>query len=109
MRLHLFHEEDGEAKPDTPVTQLPSFKAMCEFAMEQENVASIATSERYAKAQEAFRQEHMEEDDLEWFAKLKCSAQTGLPQKTIDNILIVLENDPKLKGRFYHDDFANRR
>lgn len=108
VRLHLFHEEDGEAKPDTPVTQLPSFKAMCEFAMGQENVAAIVTSERYTKAQEAFRQEHMEEDGLEWFGKLKCSAQTGLPQKTIDNILIVLENDPKLKGRFYHDDFANR-
>lgn len=110
VRLHLFYEKDAEAKPDTPVTQLPSFKAMCEFAMDQENVAAIVTSERYAKAQEAFRQEYTEvqEDDLDWFGKLKCSAQTGLPQKTIDNVLIVLENDPKLKCRFYHDDFANR-
>lgn len=108
VRLHLFYEEDGEAKPDTPVTQLPSFKAMCEFAMNQDHVAAIVTSERYAEAQEAFGRGTMQEDGMEWFGKLKCSAQTGLPQKTIDNILIVLENDPRLKGRFYHDDFANR-
>ena len=28
VRLHKFNEEDYDAKPETPVTQLPSFKAM---------------------------------------------------------------------------------
>lgn len=55
IRLHKFHEEDEEAKPDTPVTQLPSFKAMCEFAMSQEPVAGLITAERYEKAQELFQ------------------------------------------------------
>ena len=108
VRLHLFQEEDDDAKPDTPVTQLPSFRAMCEFAMQQENVAALMTSERYTRAQEAFRQETGTEEELEWLGKIICSAQTGLPQKTIDNVLVILENDPKLKGRFYHDEFANR-
>lgn len=108
VRLHMFSDADEEAKPDTPVTQLASFKQMCEFAMEQEPVAKLVTAERYVKAQEAFGEELKEGEDLDWFGKLKCSSQTGLPQKTIDNVLIVLENDPKLKGRFYHDAFANR-
>lgn len=108
VRMHLFQDEDSEAKPDTPVTQLPSFRAMCEFAMQQENVATLISSERYAKAQEAFGSTGDLDDGLDWLGKLKCSAQTGLPQKTIDNVLLVLENDPRLKGKFYHDEFANR-
>lgn len=111
VRLHKFHESDEESKPETPVTQLPSFKEMCEFAMEQGEVSAIVTSERYMRAQEAFSQtvsSPVHAPDLDWFGKLKCSAQTGLPQKTIDNILIVLENDPQLKEHFYHDEFANR-
>lgn len=108
VRLHLFQEEDDEAKPGTPVTQLPSFRAMCEFAMQQESVAALMTSERYTQAQEAFGKNASSPEDLDWLGKLKCSAQTGLPQKTIDNILTILENDPKLKGRFYHDEFSNR-
>ncbi|MFR9098590.1 MAG: hypothetical protein ACLVI9_01750 [Anaerostipes hadrus] len=40
--------------------------------------------------------------------KLSCSSQTGMPNKTIDNVLIILENDPNLKDRLYHDEFASR-
>lgn len=108
VRLHLFQDEDDGAKPDTPVTQLPSFRAMCEFALGQDTVASLVNSERYTKAQEAFSKEAVENGELDWLGKLQCSAQTGLPQKTIDNVLTILENDPRLKDRFYHDEFANR-
>lgn len=108
VRLHKFHEEDYEAKEGTPVTRLPSFQAMCEFAMEQPDVAKIMTEERYKLAQEEFMEPVTEETDTDWMGKLQCSSRTGLPNKTIDNVLIILENDPMLKGKIYHDAFANR-
>ncbi|MDF2513715.1 MAG: virulence-associated protein [Herbinix sp.] len=115
VRLHLFQDKDDDAKPDTPVTNLQSFKSMCEFAMDDQEVAKIVSIERYERAQEeftgaSFNQDNNIEDkpDMDWLGRLKCSSQTGLPNKTIDNVLIILDNDPKLKDRFYHDEFGNR-
>lgn len=113
VRLHLFQDKDNEAKPDTPVTQLPSFKAMCEYAMNDTEVSKIVSIERYERAQADFTNNaevsvEVDKADMEWLGRLKCSSQTGLPNKTIDNVLIILENDPKLKGHFYHDEFGNR-
>lgn len=109
VRLHMFGDADDEALPDTPVTKLPSYRAMCEFAMSQESVAKLVSTERYEKAVADFANtDSVAEPDLDWVGKLKVSSQTGLPNKTIDNVLIILENDPRLKGRFYHDEFGNR-
>lgn len=109
VRLHMFGDADVDAKPDTPVTQLPSFKAMCEFAVSQQPVAALINQERYQNAVKDFQGTALPADagdDTEWMSKLQVSSQTGLPNKTIDNILIILENDPLIKGRFYHDEFA---
>lgn len=110
VRLHLFAEEDNDAKPDTPITQLPSFKAMCEFALKQECVAKVISAERYEKAQQSFANAPatVVKEDLDWIGKLQCSSQTGQPLKTIDNVLIILEHDPRITDAFYHDEFANR-
>jgi putative DNA primase/helicase len=115
VRLHLFRDKDDDAKPDTPVTNLQSFKAMCEFAMDDQEVSKIVSIERYERAQEEFSGASFNQDtvtdekpDMDWLGRLKCSSQTGLPNKTIDNVLIILDNDPRLKDRFYHDEFGNR-
>lgn len=111
VRLHKFHEEDYEAKPETPVTQLPSFKAMCEFALSQEAVAKAVASERYQKAQGEFTAlpgTSADEEDLNWLAGLECHSKTGKPLNTIDNVVIILNHDPKLANRFWHDEFRNR-
>ena len=109
VRFHKFHEADEDAKPDTPVTQLPSFKAMCEFAASRKEVAGLLNEERYQLAQEAFMDHPIAQgDDNVWLEKLKCSSKTGLPLKTIDNVLTILQHDPRLKDAIYHDEFANR-
>lgn len=115
VRLHKFGEEDGEAKPDTPVAQLPSFKSMCGFAASLGPVARLVTAERYQKAQEEFSAMpaaipggQPEPADLDWMGQLKCYPRTGMPLSTIDNVLIILGHDPRLHGRFWHDAFANR-
>lgn len=110
VRLHKFGEEDEEAKPETPVTKLPSFQAMCEFASSLEPVSKILTTERYQKAQEEFSfiPGEGQEESLDWLGQLKCHSRTGKPLNTIDNVLIILNHDTKLCGRFWHDEFANR-
>lgn len=115
VRLHKFGEEDDGAKPDTPVTQLPSFRAMCEFASGLGPVAGLMAAERYQKAQEEFApvpgavpETAPEQEALDWMERLKCHSRTGKPLNTIDNVLTILNHDNRLCGRFWHDDFANR-
>lgn len=115
VRLHKFSDEDYDTKPDTPVTQLPSFKMMCEFALKQDSVAKAVASERYQKAQGEFSVlpetaggTEVAEVKLDWLSRLECHSKTGKPLSTIDNAVIVLNNDPKLSGKFWHDEFGNR-
>ncbi len=106
VRLHLFGDRDDDAKPGTPTNRLPSYTAMCEFALQDEQVALLLNQERYEQATQEFAAGA--EDDANWMRKLTISTTTGLPAKTTDNVLIILENDPLLKGKIAFDEFANR-
>ena len=106
VRLHKFGDKDDEAKPDTPTNKLPSYAAMCEFAVADTYVASLLNQERYEKATQDFAQPI--EDNANWISKLQVSSSTGAPAKTTDNVLIILENDPLLKEKNALDEFANR-
>lgn len=107
VRLHKFHELDDDAKPDTPTNRLPSYKAMCEMAVLDTYVAALLNQERYEKATEDFDQPIEAGDNLNWL-KLLTYNSAGNPIKNIKNVRIVLENDPKLKGRIRLNRFANR-
>lgn len=109
VRYHKFGELDAESKPDTPVTQLPSFKAMCEFALKDENVVAELNKERFAKALTEFSnspQTVVENND--WMKKLTISASTGAIQKTIDNVKTIISNDSRVKGAMVFDEFSNK-
>lgn len=115
VRLHKFGELDDEAKPDTPTNRLPSFTAMCEFALQDAGVAALMNQERYERAVADFTAAAAEGDattadvnDKSWISKLQISSTTGMPVKTTDNVLIILEHDPLLKGKIAFDEFANR-
>lgn len=111
VRLHKFGEKDDDAKPDTPTNKMPSYVAMCEFAVKDTYVAALLNKERRDKALEAFGtvSDAVETaDDLNWMSTLAVSPSTGQIQKTVDNVMIILENDPLLKGRIVFDEFANR-
>jgi putative DNA primase/helicase len=107
VRLHKFHELDEDAKADTPVNKLPSYTAMCEFAVKDIYVAAVLNKERYEKAVQNFSTPY-EEDNANWMSKLQVVGATGMPAKTIDNIIIILENDPQLKNKIAFNEFANR-
>jgi len=105
VRLHRFGEKDDEAKPDTPTNKLPSYTAMCQLAVNDAAVVTLLNRERYEEATQEFAKTP---DDINWMGKLDKTPTTGLPAKTIDNVLIILENDPLLKGKLAFDEFANR-
>lgn len=110
VRLHLFGEEDDGAKPDTPTANLPSFKHMCEFASSIPAVSEMMAKERYETAVQNFASVDMQQEaaDTEWVLKLQANPKTGEPLNTIQNVQVILENDPRLKGKVYHDEMAGR-
>lgn len=113
VRLHRFGDEDADADPDTPVNNLPSFKAMCEFAAALEPVSKLLMQERYEAAIQSFSASGVgsgtvTEADYNWMSKLKTHPKTGMPLPTVTNVQLIMENDPQLKGKVYHDDFAER-
>lgn len=114
VRLHKFGELDDEAKPDTPVNKLPSFTQMAAFALNDAGVATIMNQERYEQAVSAMQDfggaanVPATEEDNNWRQKLQFNPNTGLYSKTTDNVLVILENDPLLKGKLAFDEFANR-
>lgn len=112
VRMHKYGELDDEAKPDTPVNKLPSFTQMAAFALNDAGVAAVLNQERYEQAVQDFGASvdpstPATQDDLNWITKLKISASTGTPLKSIENTLIALEGDPNLKGRIRMDSFAD--
>jgi len=106
VRIHKFGDLDDEAKPDTPVNKLPSYVEMSKFALGDPAVATLLNQERYEQATKAF--DTPLDADANWMSKLQISPTTGTPAKTMDNICIILEHDPLLKGKFGLDEFANR-
>ncbi|WP_309479099.1 virulence-associated E family protein [Brevibacillus agri] len=109
VRLHKFGDQDDDAVPGTPTNRLPSFTSMCAFALQDAGVAALMNQERYEKAIQDFGNLPTgEEETANWISKLQVSATTGMPAKTTDNVLIILEHDPMLKGRLAFDEFANR-
>lgn len=107
VRLHLYGalDEGDDVKEGTPVNRLPSYAAMCELATQDETVKQTVQRERLEKAREDF--DLLPEDDG-WLAQLKVHSRTNDILKLRENAVLILENDPKLKGKFGYDDFANR-
>lgn len=106
IRLHRFGDLDDDAKQDTPTNKLPSYTAMCEFAVSDASVTALLNQERYEQATQEFST--LPDDNANWIGKLAVSKTTGTPAKTTDNVLIILENDPLLKGKIAYDEFSNR-
>ena len=110
VRLHLFGDRDDDAEPGTPVVRLPSFTAMCEYAMEIETVRALVQKERFESAVSDFEgiKADNSDDIANWSALLEINSQSGAIKATINNVLIILEHDPLLKGKFALNQFASR-
>lgn len=116
VRLHKYGELDAEAQPATPTVRLPSYTAMSELASQDEKVRLRLGQERLQQAAREFgqpdgagnqRPASEDHDDNTWMANLELSA-TGVIKSTRHNVLLVLENDPHLKGKIALNEFTGR-
>jgi len=107
VRLHKFGDADDNAAAGTPAVKLPSYTAMCEFAIGLPTVSGLMAQERTAAAVKDFDGVSAD-DDSNWQSLLELNSQTGAIKATINDVLIILEHDPLLKGKFALNQFASR-
>lgn len=111
VRLHKFGDMDDNAAINTPTNRLPSYSAMCELAIADSGVSRQLAKERAESAIGDFSQIASEPDEgesFDWTTELELNSKTGAIKPTIDNIWIILENDPNLRGKFALNEFAGR-
>ena len=93
VRIHRYGDLDEKISEDTEASKLPSFSAMSEFAVNDENVKMTIAGERMEKAEKEFSGEN--ED---WLKQLEYEKRPTVVKNTLRNLLLILNNDEKLKG-----------
>jgi len=92
VRIHKFGDDDDKK----------SFKEMCEFAMQIDEVKLLAANERLAEAETDFTV-----DCDNWKTKLKYQAKTSILENSVFNLNLILNNDPDFANIAYNE-LANR-
>lgn len=110
VRIHMYADKDVDIKDGTPSNRLPSYVLMSKLALNDSKVSSLIRKEKLDKAHEAFdttTDKNTDADyDLSWMEKLTVSPNNEY-EKTINNIVIILEHDPLIKGKIATDEFAS--
>ncbi len=84
VRTHRFGDMDDKA----------SYKTMCDFAMQQDNVKMLAAAEKMADAQTDFT----DGEDSDWMKKLQYEPRSTVLKNNLHNITLILQNDPLLQN-----------
>lgn len=99
VRIHKFGAQD-EDHTKLPMIKLPSYAAMVEFAGKDAKVKEFMAAERRAEAEADFA-------CVNWTSRLRTT-KGGFFASTIDNVKIVLENDPLLTGKIRLNEFTRQ-
>ena len=108
VRLHQFGALDADVDPDKPTSSRPSYKAMSQLATADSRCKVQIVNDRMAEVAEDFEELGDAATDITvgtkentdpdaWKEKLKTTEKGALAQ-TIENVVLVLRNDPKLAG-----------
>lgn len=102
VRLHKFgHLDDG--KEDKSGKDRPSYGAMATFASEDQSVSLTLANDTRARAVLDFEADLPEDDtDDSWKAKL-VRTENGDVKPLITNAVLILENEPALRGIRYNE------
>ena len=92
VRIHKFGDDDSKK----------SFNAMCELAMEDDEVKRLAMEEKLLEAETDFM-----DSDSDWMTRLKYQPRTGLLENSVYNLNLILNNDPDFQN-FAFNELANR-
>lgn len=102
VRIHKFRGLDEDAKYDTAISRLPSFKAMEDLAINDDRVKR----ELVRTATDDFENiKEVNEADNDWESKLEFSRQ-GAILPTYKNIKLIMDNDQNLKGKFGFNELS---
>ncbi len=93
VRIHKFSDMDDKT----------SFQAMCDFAMQVDDVRLLAANERLAGAEADFTA--IGDDD--WKKRLKFQPRTSLLENSVYNLNLILANDLDFQN-FAYNEMANR-
>lgn len=109
VRIHKFGDMDDGTDVNTPTNRLPSYTEMCRLAVENKKVSIRLAKERADTAINDFKDhEDKTSQSQDWALNLELNSQTGNIKNTIDNIWLILENDPNLKNKFALNEFTGR-
>lgn len=97
VRIHKFGNLDDRTKTDTLSSKLPSYKAMVDMAINDENVKMQLAKEREIKAKEEFN-----DDNENWQASLELDKK-GEICGTLTNYIKILRHDEHLKEICYNE------
>lgn len=115
VRIHKFRDQDEDKKPDQIGVNLPSYKAMADLALKDEAVCATRSIDMFDKAAEKLpdqdetgvSKQEWQEENRDWQALLSKNPKTGKPDESIENALIILQNDTKLKGFGRYNEFRD--
>lgn len=75
-----------------------AFKAMCKFAMQQDEVKLLAVQEKMADATTDFS----DDEDTDWQKRFQYEPRSTVLKNNLHNITLILQNDPKLKNIMFN-------
>jgi predicted P-loop ATPase len=90
VRIHKFGNLDDRASEATAPSKLPSYVAMCEFAIKDDEVKAQFAKERMDQTTAEFTEDT-------WQTALELDKQ-GKIKDTLDNIVLIIRNDPELQS-----------
>lgn len=99
VRLHRFRNLDDKYPEDTPITKLPSYKAMTDFASKDENVKLLLVQERQSRAADDFSEAA---EDSDWQKHLEYEPRSTMLKNSLHNITLILQHDPNLKALVFN-------
>jgi len=121
VRLHRFGDLDDGALPNTPVNKLLSYTNMCQLATSNDDVLALMAAEDFADIDAEPAGENPGEPaapigtdsgqpaqiNPDWVKQLTRD-QNGVLHKSMNNITLLIQNAPGLRGCVRKDEFSGR-
>ena len=102
VRIHKFGMRDEESRENTPITKMPSYLAMTELMSKDAKVKNIRTKDIAAMFDD------VPDDDTGYLNRLQMDAKGEKFKSNSDNFLLIMREDPRLKGFAGIDEFSHR-
>ena len=105
VRIHKFGLMDIDS--EAPINKRPSYVAMCDFVANDSFVKQQIGEAKLEMSKVVFEGFDQQEVDLEWLKEMDVDRK-GNYLSTINNVALILENDPVFKNNIAFDAFKQQ-